>query len=64
MIQIDCAVTDTKTLHIRDTHLRHNHNFKNNVSSNLKQHHGINYYIISDLIQFFVIGILFTTWFI
>lgn len=39
MIQIDCAVTDTKTLHIRDTHLRHNNDFKNNVSSNLKQHH-------------------------
>ncbi|XP_025190465.1 cyclic AMP-dependent transcription factor ATF-6 alpha isoform X2 [Melanaphis sacchari] len=37
MIQIDCAVTDTKTLHIRDTHLRHN-DFKNNGSSNLKQH--------------------------
>jgi len=41
MIQIDCAVTDTKTLHIRDTHLRHSNDFKNNVSSNLKQHHGI-----------------------
>ncbi|XP_060849323.1 cyclic AMP-dependent transcription factor ATF-6 alpha isoform X2 [Rhopalosiphum padi] len=40
MIQIDCAVTDTKTLHIRDTHLRHNNEFKNNVSSNLKQHNG------------------------
>ncbi|KAL5233383.1 hypothetical protein ACI65C_000793 [Semiaphis heraclei] len=38
MIQIDCAVTDTKTLHIRDTHLRHNNDFKNNGSSNLKQH--------------------------
>jgi len=41
MIQIDCAVTDTKTLHIRDTHLRHNNDFKNNASSNLKQHNGI-----------------------
>lgn len=40
MIQIDCAVTDTKTLQIRDTHLRHN-DFKNNISSNSKQHHGI-----------------------
>ncbi|XP_008183931.1 cyclic AMP-dependent transcription factor ATF-6 alpha [Acyrthosiphon pisum] len=38
MIQIDCAVTDTKTLHIRDTHLRHHNDFKNNISSNLKQH--------------------------
>ncbi|XP_015378582.1 PREDICTED: cyclic AMP-dependent transcription factor ATF-6 alpha-like, partial [Diuraphis noxia] len=38
MIQIDCAVTDTKTLHIRDIHLRHNNDYKNNVSSNLKQH--------------------------
>lgn len=36
MIQIDCAVTDTKTLHIRD-----NTHFKNNISSNIKQHHGI-----------------------
>jgi len=41
MIQIDCAVTDTKTLHIRDSHLRHNNDFKNNISSNLKQHDGI-----------------------
>ncbi|XP_025409673.1 cyclic AMP-dependent transcription factor ATF-6 alpha isoform X2 [Sipha flava] len=38
MIQIDCAVTDTKTLQIRDIHLRHN-DFKNNISSNSKQHH-------------------------
>ncbi|XP_022169789.1 cyclic AMP-dependent transcription factor ATF-6 alpha isoform X2 [Myzus persicae] len=38
MIQIDCAVTDTKTLHIRDSHLRHNNDFKNNVSTNIKQH--------------------------
>lgn len=41
MIQIDCAVTDTKTLHIRDTHLKHNDDFKNNASSNIKQQHGI-----------------------
>lgn len=44
MIQIDCAVTDTKTLHIRDIHLKHSNDFKNNVSSNLKQQHGINFY--------------------
>lgn len=47
MIQIDCAVTDTKTLHIRDTHLRHNNDFKNNVSANLKQQHGIILYFIN-----------------
>jgi len=47
MIQIDCAVTDTKTLHIRDTHLRHNNDFKNNVSANLKQQHGIIIYFIN-----------------
>lgn len=46
MIQIDCAVTDTKTLHIRDTHLRHNNDFKNNATSNLKQHHGIKIYFL------------------
>lgn len=46
MIQIDCAVTDTKTLYIRDINLRHNNDFKNNVSSNLKQQHGINFYLI------------------
>lgn len=44
MIQIDCAVTDTKTLHIRDTHLRHNNVFKSNDTSNLKQHDGIKIY--------------------
>lgn len=46
MIQIDCSVTDTKTLHIRDSHIRHNTEFKNNVSSNLKQHHGMKYILI------------------
>jgi len=45
MIQIDCAVTDTKTLHIRDTHLRHHNDFKNNISSNLKQHPGIKLFL-------------------
>ncbi|XP_050424739.1 cyclic AMP-dependent transcription factor ATF-6 alpha isoform X2 [Adelges cooleyi] len=32
MIQIDCAVTDTKTLHLRDTHLRNNNDLRNNAS--------------------------------
>ncbi|XP_050538634.1 cyclic AMP-dependent transcription factor ATF-6 alpha isoform X2 [Daktulosphaira vitifoliae] len=36
MIQIDCAVTDTKTLQLRDTQLRHPHDLDNNVSQ-LKQ---------------------------
>lgn len=51
MIQIDCAVTDTKTLHIRDNHLRHNNDFKNNVSSNLKQHHGIIYFFYQNYLK-------------
>lgn len=56
MIQIDCAVTDTKTLHIRDTHLRHNNDFKNNVfknnvSSNLKQHQGIELFLLKNCIK-------------
>lgn len=45
MIQIDCAVTDTKTLHIRDTHLKHNNDYKTNATSNIKQQHGIKYYL-------------------
>jgi len=51
MIQIDCAVTDTKTLHIRDTHLRHNNDLKNNVLSNLKQHQGIELFLLKNCIK-------------
>lgn len=58
MIQIDCAVTDTKTLHIRDTHLRHNNDIKNNVSSNLKQHNGIKlFYFYTYHIKFLFNGV-------
>lgn len=53
MIQIDCAVTDTKTLHIPDTHFRHNNDLKH-ISSDFKQIPGTNkfvfYYMYLDII--------------